>query len=407
MNNRVKYAVSGLSLAGKAGCAFAIQYLLVNRLDVSAFAAWATVLSLGVLISVSDLGIGQYVMTSLIGRLDDEAFVAEILGNSIVVAMLLTAGAGILMYALLPQFGAVVGWLLAYVVAARIVFIPFSAHLLAAGRYHERKFVEFISYAASALLVAGALARELDLVFILLAFNFALSASGILIALRSAQLRGPTAFGPLRWARCREIMVGALPYFLHNAAGLLYYGGFIWIVSFALDAQQLAKLSVLHTLLFGNCYQAAEVLIKTRQIELVERVHFSRMELLLFLFCAAAGLLFVLGGVPMLRLYARNYEFHLPEIGVYVVFLSIELYWLLFHARLQILSHRSGDLLVSAAIRSIAFVVAVAVMAVWQPGLVPLLGTVSALSLGVLLYFRLWRIQGDFLPIGSVVRSNF
>jgi hypothetical protein len=123
---------------------------------------------------------------------------------------------------------------------------------------------------------------------------------------------------------------------VNNLSSLLLYGGFIWFMGLFLPPVELAKLSILHVLIFVNGYQLADVLLRTHQIDFVKRHYFLRIERG---YCAlAAG--FVVSGTLLgpwaLIWYTNKYSFTPLEICVYLVFACVEVYWLLIHLQMQV-----------------------------------------------------------------------
>lgn len=392
MEPKLQYLTSLFSLGGKAACAFVVQYYLVNTLSAPDFALWATVLSLCVLVSIFDLGIGQYIMTGLISRDNDREHTAVLLSNGLLLSSFLGVLAGATMFMLLGQFDWKASALISGIIAIRVVLIPFSAHLFALGRYHERKLIEFLSYALS--LVAVVLLGDPErIVGVLVLFNVSLTMGSVLIALRSTSLR-PVRLEGARITRpvLRDMLRGAMPYFIHNAAGLLFYGGFIWLMSFSLDSLDLARLAVLHTLVFSNSLQVAEVAFKTRQVRLTDLSYFRRIEGAVAVGSAVMIVVMAAGGVTMIGWYAAKYQFTTAELVVYSIFVGSELYWLLVHSRMQILTGCEWRLVMSAVSRILAFVGILALVRLTDANLMGLLLGLAAASACLLACFRLgWR----------------
>jgi len=61
-----------------------------------------------------------------------------------------------------------------------------------------------------------------------------------------------------------EVYRASMPFMVTNLTGMLTYGGFIWISSFFLRVNDVAKIAVLPTFVLMNLYQLYDVLLTAR-----------------------------------------------------------------------------------------------------------------------------------------------
>ena len=187
MSPHAKHFASLVGFGGKAIGALALNYYLVNFLSTQDFADWSRLISLFVIISVSDLGIGQYIMTTLMtDRTTNER--ALIHRSIMILAVLGSLAAGILYVLLHDIIGRYTGLLIA-VVAPRLLFIPFGAALSAMGRFHERKLAEGVTYLIAVAAAVASGGREPNLEVSLVVVNAALSLTGVVAYIRYVCLR--------------------------------------------------------------------------------------------------------------------------------------------------------------------------------------------------------------------------
>ena len=193
MNKR--YLTSLLSFGGKGICAFIINYWLANNLSVEEFALWATVFSFGmILIVVADFGVGQLVLTKLhennLAVVGDRRLMTNSLAATAILSTLILLPTSFLFS--FYDFFVGLKWklLLFSVILFRVILIPYGAVLAAQDRYHERKSIEFISYAIGAIFILWATKVEADISTMLLGMNLIITLGFLAIGVRAANLCG-------------------------------------------------------------------------------------------------------------------------------------------------------------------------------------------------------------------------
>lgn len=361
-----RHTVSILSFLSKGAFTFLITYWLANALSVGEFATWATLLSLGVILSIADLGVGQLVLTTLHEGTPTASEKAILMTNATFAMSLVALLVFVLGLLLLPfhDFLAGIRWkaLLLSSILLRLVFIPAGAALSAQNRYHERKLIEAMSYAAGCIFVFFGLRLAFGLSELLIGMNVILTLGSVALGVRAAALGFRIAgFTSISGRRIRRIVAESLPYFCHNFSGLVLYGGLIAFSSLALSAAETARFSLLHNLIFMHLFQLFDLVFRTSQTRLHEQ---STMLGLTRATAASYGLSAIVAGIfgPFLfGTFFRQFEYRSLELLLYVTFAFLEVYYLLLTIRMQMRTSLKGALQAAAIFKTAGFFVVLGV----------------------------------------------
>jgi hypothetical protein len=323
-------------------------------------ALWATVLSVGTILSVADFGVGQLILTTMHERGAESAGERQLVAGS-VVAMTILALSLLAIATLAFAFGHLlegVRWrtLLVGVILLRLLLIPYGAFLMALERYHERKMAEALAYTIAAAMVVTGLSLGWSVSLHLLVLNTIVTLGAVGIGLRAWHLG-------LRRLPLQDVSIGGVrdvfhesfPYFVNNVSGLAIYGGFIALSRLVLDDLDVARLALLHTVLFMHLYQVFELIFRSVQPRMHdERLMLRLRQLLIVTFCiglAAAGTV----GPAIAQWLFKKYQFAPAELMIYTGFVFFEVYFLMLVSRMQMRSAMKAKLQWISLVKAAAF----------------------------------------------------
>lgn len=323
--------------------AFAVTYLVANHLSKEDFGLWATLFSIATMLGVSELGVGQLILTTFHerghSREEGERLVANAVAAMAGISLVLLFG-----LAIANTDGRLLGtvrWsgLLLAIILLRLVAAPHAAYLSALERYHERKVVEALTYGVAALAIAACIHAGRDISVLLLTINVVITAGSAIIWLRARQLGIPRVqLSVLSASEMRRIFTASFPYFVSNVSSLTTYAGFIALSAMVLNAVQIARISLLHTLLLMHAMQLFELLFKTVQPRMQDPVLMRRLRLMV----AGSFALAILGaatvGPWVIETVFRQYHYSTPELVAYTCFVFLEIYYLLITSAMQMRS---------------------------------------------------------------------
>ncbi|MFS2047735.1 hypothetical protein ACEN9J_13730 [Variovorax sp. Varisp41] len=334
---------------GKSLAALMINWIVLSSSTSQDYVTWAVTSSILIIATASDLGIGQYATTQFIHSLPENR--TEILRLAIVALMPLAVLASLFVYVALKEEIVFYRVTMASLIGCRIISIPFSALLNAVNQYKIRKIIELCVYLAAAVLIATALSLGQNVKFALIILNAAFLVAGIATIVfarkylpREPQVKLKTSGEPSLFRKIKNLYVKSAPFMVNNLTGLLTYGGFIWISSFMLDTEALAKLSVLHAFVLMNVYQVYEVILKSRQADLINPSYLKKMRRINLAFISIVPVFLVLTGKPILLLVAKNIPYSNLDIVIFSTFISVELAFLFLQSIVQVRSDVSSML---------------------------------------------------------------
>lgn len=350
----------------KSIMALAINWMVLAQFPSADYVTWAVSSSILVVATASDLGIGQYATTKFIHASQDQW--PAIAHESVVALVPLAIGAVAFVYLALGSQPAAYKAAMGAFIGLRVLSIPFGAALNAVNQFKLRKAIEVGVYLVSTALIAWVAYAGKPLLWALLILNTSFMVGGFVTMLLAARYIDTRAFwaAGINGVSLGRVYRSSIPFMVNNLTGLLTYGGFIWVSSFILNTEALARLAVLHTFILINAYQVYDVVLRSRQADLVCADHVKRMSLLntvLMIGCPFFALIF---GPVWLQLISNKLSFSHAEIVLFSIFLSIELGFLLIQSvaqvrpkLIQMLSRYSMIKLVSQILAIVIFWLAV------------------------------------------------
>lgn len=351
--------ISVCSFIVKGICALAVSYMVASSFTVEDFALWSVIFSLGMLLSISDLGIGQYIVTSYLSSYrSKEEFEQDVVTSlQLIFSIFIVVCAGMLASKelLLNQYELTAQLII--VVLARLLIIPFGAYMQALGYYFERKLIEAFGYFVLVCYVYVSIEGATHYNIIVYA-NVILTCSLFFVIFRAYMLGFPKGiFKIQRKKKYIIVLKSSFPYFLNNSAGLLIYGGFIFILSLMLSSAVLAKVSLLHSIIFLNLYQCYELIFRTAQTKLTEKKFYTNLAY----FSLGTLSVFIVGfttlGGVVISDYFPLYSFDTNDMLVFSFFCVSEIVFLLILSKAQIDSELSRTVAITALYKTVFFII--------------------------------------------------
>lgn len=344
--------ISTISFGAKGVFSLILSFLVINNFSVDMFALWSVFFSLAMLLSISDLGIGQYIVTKIIDN--DGSYKPDRLLSMTTQVIISIFILGSILLTLFHDYilqEDAVSFTLLIIVLARILAIPYGAFIQAKGLYHERKLIEAMTYLFALIYVYFAIEYHVESQEIIFTVNLILSVFLLLLIVRAKSLHFPS----LTWEMYplkdyQTVLSRSFPYFANNCSGLIIYGGFIYILSHIVSNEVLAMVSIFHTILFMNLYQCFELIYRTLQVNIKEDEFFIRIVIATILMIGIIVLFFLFFGKQILSLIFLNYDFVLIDLVAFSGYLAVEILFLLFTSKAQI--HLNNALI----IRNAAFI---------------------------------------------------
>lgn len=320
----------------KSAVALAINWMVLAYFSSADYVTWAVSSSILVVATASDLGIGQYATTQFIHAKPDRW--PAIAREAIVGLAPLALGAAAFVYLALDGQPAAYKAAMAACIGLRVMSIPFGAVLNAVNQFKLRKAIEVGVYLASAMLIAWVAHAGKPVLWALLILNAAFMVGGFVTMRLASRYLDTRAFWTTlpSGARLGRVYRSSVPFMVNNLTGLLTYGGFIWISSFILSADALAKLSVLHTFILINVYQVYDVVLRARQADLILAEHVRRMRMLNMALMVSCPIFAYAFGESLLSIITQSMRFSQFELLLFSAFLAIELGFLLIQSVVQV-----------------------------------------------------------------------
>jgi hypothetical protein len=341
MLRRALLSDSGLSLllhGLKSGLALLVNWLVLAHFASADYVTWAVTSSVLIVATASDLGIGQYTTTRLLHTPRGQW--SMVLREATAALLPLSLIGSIFVYVALGAQPAVYKAAMATCIGLRILTIPSGALLNAINQFKLRKAIETTVYLAAAAVIAVLAWTQAPILCALLALNIAFLFGGGLTVVAARRHVPATqiacASTPAPAQSLRTVYWSSAPYLVNNLTGLLTYGGFIWLCSLFLATEALARLSVLHTFILINAYQIYDVLLKSRQGDLIHAEHAARMGRVNTALMALTPVLALTLCPTVLGWFAPRLSFPDAELLLFGAFLSLEFGFLYLLSVMQV-----------------------------------------------------------------------
>lgn len=319
----------------KSGLALVVNWLVLSRFPAADYVTWAVTSSVLVVATASDLGIGQATTTQLLHS-PREQWPAVMKMASHALLPLAMIGAVFVFLALGAQTSEY-KIAMAAAIGLRILTIPAGALLNAVNQFKLRKAIEVAVYLAAAMVIAAIALARAPVLWALLALNIAfLAGAGFSVLAARRFVAAPSELPTLAPLALGGFYRASLPYMVNNLTGLLTYGGFIWLCSFFLSTDALARLSVLHTFVLINAYQVYDVLLKSRQGDMVRPAHVARLARVNLSVMVLIPAMALLLGPTVLGWFAPRLAFPHLELLLFAAFMSLEFGFLFLQSVMQV-----------------------------------------------------------------------
>lgn len=331
---------SGLSLllhVLKSALALLVNWIIITRFSSIDYVTWAVTSSLLIVATASDLGIGQYTTTRLL-HTRRECW-SSVLWESTIALLPLSLLGAIFVFIALGTQPLVYKVAMAIFIGFRILTIPSGALLNAINQFKLRKAIEVATYLFATMMIIVIALIQASIIWALLILNVAFLASAavtVIVGRRYLMVTNNTSAVAYQQQSLGTLYCASVPYMINNLTGLLTYGGLIWLCSFFLDIEALARLSVLHTFILINLYQIYDVFLKARQADMINAEHVLRMGRVNSGLMLLTPVLVLLLGPILLGWFAPRQIFSSLELTLFATLLSLELGFLYLQSVIQV-----------------------------------------------------------------------
>ena len=358
---KLVFSDSGVSIllhGLKAVVALYINWVVLTQFSKFDYVTWSVTSSIIMVATASDLGIGQYAVTRFINS--DASRWPEIMKDCLCALSPLAICAVVFVFAFIsgPSLPYIIT--MAFFLGLRALSIPFGALLNAVNQFKVRKAIEVAAYLASAVAINAIAQAGVGVNWALLAINAAFLLGGVATVVAASQYFsfGDIFVGRPLGSAVMEVYRASLPFMVNNLTGLLTYGGFIWISSFFLGVNDVAKIAVLHTFVLMNLYQLYDVFLKARQADLIEpKIAARARRINVFVMVGVPVVFFVLGG-EVFKIFTYDLQFRRLDVLLFSLFISIELGFLLIQSLAQVRLDLSKSLSLYSIVRLLCQAVA-------------------------------------------------
>lgn len=320
----------------KAVAAFYINWVVLKQFSASDYATWSITSSIMMVATISDLGIGQYAVTSFI---NSGTNLRQAITKDCLVALLpLAIAAFIFVFVFISGPSLLYMLTMASFLGLRLLSAPFGALLSAVNKFKIRKAIEMLTYLVSAIVISIIAHRGWDITWALLAINtaFVFGAVATVIVARRYMSISDLLVAKRESSGVMEVYRKSMPFMVSNFVGLFSYAGFIWISSFFLGVNDLSKLALLHTFVLMSHYQFFDIFLKSRQADLIDPKLAMRARRISIFIMAGIPLLFLMFGGEVFQLITNKFQFSQLEVFLFSIFVSLELGFLLIQSLVEV-----------------------------------------------------------------------
>lgn len=345
---------SGVSLllhGLKSVVALYINWVVLAQFSKFDYVTWSVTSSIIMVATASDLGIGQYAVMRFINSAAGRW--PAIMKDCLFALSPLAIGAIVFVFAFISGPSLLYKFTMATFLGLRGLSIPFGALLNAVNQFKVRKAIEVAAYLASAVVISAIAHEGGGVAWALLAINAAFLLSGVATVVAASKYLaiGEVFVGRPVGSAVMDVYRASMPFMVTNLTGLLTYGGFIWISSFFLGVNDVAKIAVLHTFVLMNLYQLYDVFLKARQADLIEPRIAARARRINVFVMAGVPLVFLVLGGEVFRLLTTDIQFSRLDVFLFSLFISLELGFLLIQSLAQVQWDLSKSLSLYSIIR--------------------------------------------------------
>jgi len=345
--NRSSIALGAFFL--KSLFAFIISSIVGNYLPVHEFGLWSYVFAVAMIVGVSELGVGQFVMTYFHTGAEGFQDFKELASNSIAVTVVTAATLALASHPLAAKIdkSGIIEYLsfTLFLLSIRVVASPYNGFLSAINRFHERKIIEATTYAILIVVVKFCVYRGASLGALLLTANSVFAFGSLLAMARAYQLGFPKFdFSNIRVSRLLAIVMKSLPYFMGNVTSIATYSGLVVAASTVLDVHELGRFALLHTVFLMSAIQILEVVLRTVQIRLGSVQYFNRLQWIIVKAFTVSTPLILISGDYLVKLIFPKFSYTVIELFFFWIMIGFESLFLLSTLAMQVNSRMGGIL---------------------------------------------------------------
>ncbi|GIC36258.1 hypothetical protein FXF09_02475 [Vibrio cholerae] len=361
---------SNLSFAIKAIAALSMSVLLANSLSISDFALWSLLISISLYFTLSDMGIGQYLLRTMVayrsGELESATMNARIgAANTVLIFVVFVffvfGGALLISSERFEPVGVVnlVSFML--LVLARSLLIPYLAQLSAYEKFHIRKNIEAIGATLSLVVVWMSIKNEISLIELINLYQLTILLSSFSVIIFCSRYGFPNlAIVSNNFIEIKSAFRSSFPYFVNNLSLLITRGGMVFLVGLIVADNEITQLAVFYALFFQVIYQFFDILIRTIQPKILTDNEIYKKSLLfmyfiLILFVVASSIF----GLSFLSLFYPKIDFSFHALVAFLLLSVSEVIFTSINAKWQMYSSKNKMVVTSSVFKSLGYLLVV------------------------------------------------
>lgn len=362
---------SNLSFAVKAIAALMMSVLLANTLSISDFALWSLLISISLYFTLSDMGVGQYLLRTMVayrnGELEFSTMNTRIGAANTVLVLVISVffvfGAVLLLSnERFEPIGIINLTLFILLVLSRSILIPYLAQLSAYEKFHIRKNIEAVGATVALFVVWISAKNELSLIKMINLYQFVILLSSFTAIIICCRYRLPKiAMVSFDYIEVKLAFKSSLPYFVNNLSLLVTRGGMLFLVGFVVADNEITQLAVLYAIFFQVFYQFFDILIRTIQPKILTDDDIYK-KVLLFMYIMLI-LFFVISSVfgpDVLIFFYPKINFSFNALIAFLLLSVSEVVFTSINARWQMYANKNKLVVISSVFKSLGYLAVIA-----------------------------------------------
>lgn len=295
--------------------------LVSTAMNENAFSLWILLLSISVFVTLSDFGLGQYLVVKLVEINDNESASKsekiKLLSKYAFVFLLLAAILillSVLYLFSLFQFETLIGWRWVVIVSLMLVgfrmcFIPILAMVNSEGRYDERKKLEAIAYTLFVGFTYIGILFELEYFLYIIMFQMLLCIPVIYFFIEYVKFDWVYFQGyrliNIKWTL--ELFKKGYTYFVINLASFFTRMGIPILAGVSLSSTELSIVGFAVVIYFQGGFQMVDLLVKLAQPKY--KKYLNRSYLLKFIALITFMVISIIGASEIIDLYVPAFHY--------------------------------------------------------------------------------------------------
>ncbi len=369
--------ISNLAFVVKALSLLGMSVILVESVSTKEFALWSLLVSVSLFFTLSDLGVGQYLLRQLVAYRKDTKLEGELIKSVaasnilLMVVVLLFIVVGFFGLRYMPRLGDVNGYelgLFVALVSVRSLLIPYFAQLSANEWFYIRKNIEAFSSLLALLVVWWLIGLNTSVVEMIIVYQLVITVSGVLAPI-FCHYKGAPSLVVFRAGseRINSVFSESFPYFINNLSLLITRGGFVFLVGFLVGDAELAEIAVYYAVFFQVFYQVFDMVIRIIQPKILLEPELYKKARLFFVMSMGV---FVLGvfffGETFVNLLYPNIHTHFYTMLAFAILSISEIFFSLFNAQWQMYSKYNHLVMISSVTKAVGYVCLVGVFYIFS-----------------------------------------